>query len=214
MAEIKDKVVTVESLSTLHEHNKKTYVAKTDVISIDNGGTGATTSEDALVNLGLTATADELNYCDGVTSNIQTQLNDKAASSHDHDASDIISGTLSSDRLPTVPISNGGTGATTSDEALVNLGLTATADELNIMDGITATTDELNYVGGVTSSIQEQLNNKADSVHAHDYLPLSGGELTGAVRTKGLVLTDGVDYGEDLPDAGIVGRIFFKKIIV
>lgn len=26
MAEIKDKVVTVESLSTLHEHNKSTYM--------------------------------------------------------------------------------------------------------------------------------------------------------------------------------------------
>jgi hypothetical protein len=32
----------------------------------------------------LTATAAELNYCDGVTSNIQTQLNGKAASSHTH----------------------------------------------------------------------------------------------------------------------------------
>lgn len=29
MAEIKDKVVTVESLSALHEHNKKTYINKT-----------------------------------------------------------------------------------------------------------------------------------------------------------------------------------------
>lgn len=28
MVEIKDKVVTVESLSTLHEHNKATYVTK------------------------------------------------------------------------------------------------------------------------------------------------------------------------------------------
>lgn len=32
----------------------------------------------------ITATAAELNYCDGVTSNIQTQLNGKAASSHSH----------------------------------------------------------------------------------------------------------------------------------
>lgn len=29
MAEIKDKVVTVESLSALHEHNKETYMEKT-----------------------------------------------------------------------------------------------------------------------------------------------------------------------------------------
>lgn len=37
-----------------------------------------------LNSFGITATAAELNFCDGVTSNIQTQLNGKAASSHTH----------------------------------------------------------------------------------------------------------------------------------
>lgn len=37
-----------------------------------------------LSSLGVTATAAELNYIDGVTSNIQTQLNGKAAASHTH----------------------------------------------------------------------------------------------------------------------------------
>lgn len=46
-------------------------------VAIAHGGTGATTSSGALSNLGLTATATELNYVDGVTSNIQTQLNGK-----------------------------------------------------------------------------------------------------------------------------------------
>lgn len=100
----------------------------------------------------LTATATELNYMDGVTSNVQTQLDGKAASSHNHSASNIASGTLSSDRLPTVPISKGGTGATTAAGALTNLGITATAAELN-------------YVDGVTSNIQTQLNSKASSSH-------------------------------------------------
>ena len=49
---------------------------------IEKGGTGATTAKGALENLGLTATAQELNYVDGVTSNIQTQLNNKADSSN------------------------------------------------------------------------------------------------------------------------------------
>lgn len=40
MAEIKDKVVTVESLSALHEYNKETYETKENV-------------ENALTNLGL-----------------------------------------------------------------------------------------------------------------------------------------------------------------
>jgi hypothetical protein len=38
----------------------------------------------SLGSFGITATAAELNYVDGVTSNIQTQLNGKAASSHTH----------------------------------------------------------------------------------------------------------------------------------
>lgn len=37
-----------------------------------------------LSNLGLTATAKELNYCNGVTANIQSQLNGKATIVHDH----------------------------------------------------------------------------------------------------------------------------------
>lgn len=67
----------------------------TGTLPIANGGTGSTTAAGALTNLGITATAaelnildgvtataTELNYCDGVTSNIQTQLNGKAANSH------------------------------------------------------------------------------------------------------------------------------------
>lgn len=39
---------------------------------------------DINTNLGITATTTELNYCDGLTDNIQTQLNNKAAASHNH----------------------------------------------------------------------------------------------------------------------------------
>jgi hypothetical protein len=47
-------------------------------LAVANGGTGSTTAAGALTNFGLTATAAELNYTDGVTSNIQTQLDTKA----------------------------------------------------------------------------------------------------------------------------------------
>ena len=57
------------------EHNKPT---------LSTLGVTATAAELNKLD-GLTATAAELNYCDGVTSNIQTQLNGKANSSHgDH----------------------------------------------------------------------------------------------------------------------------------
>ena len=84
------------------------------------------------------------------------------------------SGNITPGVTGTLPIANGGTGATTAAGALTNLGITATAAELNKMDGVTAstteinklkgltaTTKELNYVDGVTSAIQTQLNNKA-----------------------------------------------------
>lgn len=65
---------------------------------------------------GCTATVTELNYVDGVTSNIQTQLNGKAAASHNHSAANITSGTLA--------IARGGTGATTAAAARTALGIT------------------------------------------------------------------------------------------
>lgn len=55
----------------------------TGALPIANGGTGATTAANALKNLGLTATAAELNYVDGVTSSIQTQINNLKASFQD-----------------------------------------------------------------------------------------------------------------------------------
>ena len=84
-----------------------------------SGGTIST----SLSNLGVTASAAELNYMDGVTSNVQSQLNGKAASTHKHAAADISSGTLSVDRLPTIPLSKGGTGATSAATARTALGV-------------------------------------------------------------------------------------------
>lgn len=73
-------------------------VLTTGTVAVASGGTGATTAAGALTNLGLTATAAELNILDGVTgvtaaelsyvgdvtSAIQAQLNGKATSTHVH----------------------------------------------------------------------------------------------------------------------------------
>lgn len=67
-----------------HVHALPALTSCTGTLTVAKGGTGASTAAGALTNLGLTATATELNYCDGVTSNIQTQLNAKASSSHTH----------------------------------------------------------------------------------------------------------------------------------
>jgi hypothetical protein len=49
----------------------------TGVLPLTQGGLGVTTAAQALIVLGITALASELNFCDGVTSNIQTQLDAK-----------------------------------------------------------------------------------------------------------------------------------------
>lgn len=228
---------------------------------------GITATADELNKLdGCTATVTELNYVDGVTSNIQTQLNGKAASSHNHAASNITSGTLSSDRLPTVPVSKGGTGATTAAAALTNLGITATATELNYVDGVTSNVQtqldkklELNKKTHINSSAN--LNSYttpgtyaivfvADSktISNTPYAEACGTLVVSSMRSSKDSQASGVyqtfygyngivyyrtttdnsnwskwrhyltnilasgDYGNTLPAAGTVGRIFFKKV--
>ena len=58
----------------------------------------------------------------------KSELSGKANSSHNHAASEITSGTLSSDRLPTVPVAKGGTGATDAATARTNLSVYSKAE--------------------------------------------------------------------------------------
>lgn len=76
----------------------------------------ATSSALGLVKSGTDITVD---------ANGNVSVND---SSHNHNASNINAGTLSSDRLPTVPVAKGGTGATTVAGAKTNLGFLTAAD--------------------------------------------------------------------------------------
>lgn len=255
---------TNSSAYAASSHNHSASNITSGTLPITRGGTGATTAAGVLTNLGITATATELNYTDGVTSNIQTQLDAKSSASGvttsgsgsaytatvtgitaltagvhfvmvPHTVSTTTTPTLNvnglgaktirrrisnsstltisgsaanwlaankpvqvaydgiywiaeftrpsaTDLYGAVAIENGGTGATTAEDALTNLGITATASELNKLDGVTATTTELNYVDGVTSNIQTQLNGKASSSHTHNYAGSSsaGGSATSA----------------------------------
>lgn len=89
-------------------------------------------------------TSTELGYLDGVTSAIQTQLNNKAPSSHNHAATEITSGTLSSDRLPTIPITKGGTGATTASNARTNLDIYSKSEVDSELSNYVPTTRTIN----------------------------------------------------------------------
>lgn len=68
-----------------------------------------------------------------------------------------------------------------TDSTTVKAAIDAKPDDLSDL-GITASATELNYTDGVTSNIQDQLDAKADSSDLSDYLPLSGGTMSGAIQ--------------------------------
>ena len=110
------------------------------------------------------ATKTELNTA---KTSLQSSIDGKAASSHNHAASNITSGTLSSDRLPTVPISKGGTGATDAASARSNLGITLA----NLGAAASSHTHSISNITNLQSSLDGKL-------------PLSGGSLTGALSVN------------------------------
>lgn len=152
MAEVKNKVITVESLKAKHDYDESTYLKKSGAL----GTLGITATAAELNKLdGVTATTAELNYVDGVTSNIQTQLNGKAASSHNHTKSQITDFPSSLKNPNSLTIQGNGTTLTNGT-----------------YDGSAAKT-----VNITPSSI-----GAAASSHSHSYLPLSGGNVTGEVK--------------------------------
>lgn len=145
-------------------------------------GITATTAELNIMD-GITATTAELNYVDGVTSNIQTQLDGKAASSHTHSAAttstagfmsasdksklDGIAAGANAYTLPTASSSTLG-GVKTTSTVTSNSGYTAcpiisgvpyykdtnTTYSLSSF-GVTATAAELNALNGITATVTE-----------------------------------------------------------
>jgi len=106
---------------------------------------------------GATLTTTELNYVDGVTSAIQTQLDNKQPLDAElTELATMASGTASAlaDLTGTeVAILDGAT-LTTAELNLLD-GVTATTSELNILDGVTATAAEINVLDGITATTTE-----------------------------------------------------------
>lgn len=106
-------------------------------LQIANNLSDLASAPTALTNLGLTATATELNYTDGVTSNIQNQLNAAGVGS---------------------VTSVGGTGAVSgltlsgTVTSSGNLTLGGTLDDINLASGVTGTLPAANGGTGITAA--------------------------------------------------------------
>ncbi len=107
----------------------------------------------SLSSFGITATSTELNYCDGVTSSIQAQLNGKAATSH---------GT----HVPTPETAN-------NAKFLRNDNTWQLITPAAIGAAASSHGTHVTYGGNGSATTVSR------SDHTHSYLPLSGGTLTG-----------------------------------
>ena len=43
-------------------------------------------------------------------------------------------------------------------------------------------------------------------------LPITGGVMEDTIAVHGIVLTEGIDYGSDDPEGGVLGQLYFKKV--
>lgn len=118
---------------------------------------------------GVTATATELNYVDGVTSNIQTQLNGKAASSHTHSYLPLSGGTLRG-TLTSRAI-------TPSADSTYDIGTSAVRYRNVYADTITAST----FNGSISNAVTATQANYWTTARTLTFT----GDVTGSVRIKG-----------------------------
>ena len=109
-------------------------------------------------------------------SEIDSKLSGKSDTGHKHAATDITSGTLSSDRLPTVPVAKGGTGATTEASARTNLDVYSKGE----VDSKVSTA-----VSGLasTSSVNTAVSNHNSSTSAHSDIRAAIAEVKEDVDT-------------------------------
>lgn len=165
-------------------------------------GVDATAAELNILD-GATLTTTELNYVDGVTSAIQTQLDAKGTVSTLSD----LSITATASEINTLD----GVTATTAELNLLD-GVTATTAELNLLDGVTASTTELNYVDGVTSAIQTQIDAKLATSLKGAANGLAELDSSGLVPTSQLpsYVDDVLEYtnASSFPGTGETGKIY------
>jgi hypothetical protein len=136
-------------------------------LRVDTASQGLTGTQqaNAITNLGITATKAELNYVDGVTSNIQNQISARPTVSTSGYNGTYNIPIYSAPGLYTVPNAGGVTiTGSTGQITTPNHGNSSQWNSAyTLTNAITATTTELNYTDGVTSNIQTQLNTKITS---------------------------------------------------
>jgi hypothetical protein len=137
-------------------------------VSVPRAGFGSVSS---LSDLSITATATELNYVDGVTSAIQTQIDTKAPL-----ASPALTGT------PTAPTATAGDSSTKiATTAFVG------TEVSNLVDSAPSTLNTLNELAAALGDDANFSTTVTNSIAAK--LPLAGGTMTGALAVNNISIS-------------------------
>ena len=126
------------------------------IASVSNLQEELNSKAETLSDLGVTATAEELNYIEGVTANVQVQINGKAPSSHKHTVSDI------SDFPDSMPASDVSSWAKAASKP------SYTANEVG------AAPSTHNHAITDVEGLQTALDGKANSSHTHAMSDITG----------------------------------------
>lgn len=144
----------INNLTSLVNTKQNIITGAATTIDTENLTANRALVSDASGKVAVSAvTGTELGYLDGVTSNVQTQLNNKAAASHNH-----VSTNITGDANSVAVFDTNGT----------------------LCGSSSITTGELDMLNGVTSNIQTQLNSKATADHNHDASDITSGTLAAA----------------------------------
>lgn len=152
----KNTNTSVESISLVVITGTATSGTATDPAyntgNIDNGETRDFPLYRVKLNGITISSIDKLFATRKSNKDLEDDIKTLSKAEHKHSASDINSGTLSADRLPTVPVSKGGTGSTTAAEARTKLGLNDKVFTKHTLNSINID----NTAGNWTVDISEQ----------------------------------------------------------
>ena len=139
MTKVKKYIDSVDSTKASADH---VHGNLTNAGTLTGASMVVITDANKKITTSSSITTTELGYLDGVTSNVQNQLNSKAASSHTH-------------------------GNITNDGKLSTASMVVISDaNKNITTSSTISTTELGYLDGVSSNVQNQIDAKAPTSHA------------------------------------------------
>ena len=184
VAEVKDKMVTVDSLSALHEYNKNTYATKTDIDSIattSGGGAEYIVTVPSIKSLTGGVGFTMIPHESFTTGTVKLNVNGTGSKDIYHRTSNgSITGGMSLSANMPVHVVWSPTGCWIVDDCMTTLLQSTVSGVLPIMNGGTGA--------------------------AIGYMALQN------LLASGITILSPHQYGDTLPPAGNAGRIFFKKL--